>query len=77
MKAQTTQARVILSGAAWGPAQRGKRSEGSAEAQLTCQNTKPLKIILLSKVISNETIGRMGETTQARVILSGAAWGPA
>ena len=29
-KAQTTQARVILSGAAWGPAQWGKRSEGSA-----------------------------------------------
>jgi len=36
-KAQTTQGRVILSGAAWGPTQWGKRSEGSAFASLSAQ----------------------------------------
>ena len=60
------QARVLLSGAAWGPTQWSKRSDGSASVfHHHCR----VPLVSISRTAK-------AQTTQARVILSGAAWGP-
>ena len=80
IRSLTTQARVILSGAAWGPTQWGQRSEGSAFAFQ--RHWRVPQISLLSGVPGDRSLslGRLrhvkAQATQARVILSGAAWGP-